>query len=88
MEESLTGLENLVRVVHDILIYGKDAQDNLMKVEAFLRRCEEKNIRLNVEKIELMKPEIEFAGLVMGTGFLTRSQKLSEISQDLNQSQI
>ena len=65
MLEALEGLPDVVRVVDDVLIYGPDEATHCRNVEAFLRRCEAKNIRLNPDKVVFMQQEVEFGGLVI-----------------------
>lgn len=63
MTEELKELKNLARVVDDTCIYGRNEEEHALNVIAFLQRCRERNIRLNEDKFEFKKTEIEFAGM-------------------------
>ncbi|XP_014670345.1 PREDICTED: uncharacterized protein LOC106811290 [Priapulus caudatus] len=78
MSESLHGLDNIVRVVDNSLVYGKNDEDHLIHVRAFLERCRERNIRLNEKKFVFRKQEIEFAGVIVSKDGFTISPLLIE----------
>jgi hypothetical protein len=65
MDEALEGLSHLGRIVDDVIIYSKNRQDHEKHVRAFLKRCQEHNIKLNREKVQLSQDSVEFAGTII-----------------------
>ena len=65
---ALDGIEGVVCVADDILLYGvgedeeKAKEDHNKKLEVLMERCKQHGIRLNKAKTELMKKEIIFLG--------------------------
>ena len=65
---ALDGIECVVCVADDILLYGvgeneeKAKEDHNKKLEVLMERCKQHGIRLNKAKTELMKKEIIFLG--------------------------
>ena len=64
----MEGLEGVIRVADDILVFGVGASDEEArrdhdnKVTLMLEICQKQGIRLNKEKTELRKTEITFLG--------------------------
>ena len=70
MHEMIEGLEGVEVVADDFVVVGfGSTQDEASKshdahLEAFLKRCEEKNLRLNDGKLQLRQTEVSFIGHV------------------------
>lgn len=80
MTESFDGLENMVRLTDDALLYGETPEELQQCVEKFMNRCFEKNIQLNVDKVVYMVQEIEFGGLIINEhGFRLADELMSSI---------
>ena len=73
MHEMIEGLEGVEVVADDFVVVGfGSTQDEASKshdihLEAFLKRCEEKNLRLNDGKLKLHQTEVPFIGHVATT---------------------
>ena len=82
MEEALSGLECVTRVVDDILIYGATPEEHDANVRKFLQRCREQKIRLNEAKFNYGQTEIEFAGVIVTKeGFRPNPELVKAISE-------
>ncbi|XP_052785334.1 uncharacterized protein K02A2.6-like [Mya arenaria] len=86
LEKNLEGLDGVKPIADDILIYGKgetfqDAvKDHDRKLEKLLKRCKERNIKLNKDKFELHKTEMPFIGhLLTENGVKPDSAKVEAI---------
>ena len=68
MEKTLEGLEGILNITDDILIYvvgdteDEARRDHDRKLEALLIRCRERGIALNKNKLKLRIPEVPFMG--------------------------
>ena len=68
MHEALEGLDGIACIADDILIYGSGdtvaeaTRDHDRNLIALLRRCREKGIRLNKDKLKLHRPEVTYMG--------------------------
>lgn len=83
---ALEGIDGIVCVADDILIYGVGnnhelaVQDHDKKLLKLLEKCREKGIKLNRKKVELRKTEISFLGhKVTGEGLKADPQKVEAI---------
>ena len=70
MHELIEGLKGVEVVTDDFVVVGfgeteeEAAKDHDHSMDAFISRCQERNIRLNAEKIQLKKHEVPFIGHV------------------------
>ena len=68
MHQMIEGLEGVEVVADDFLIVGygntmeKARQNHDENLHAFLSRCEQRNVHLNSEKVQLRKTEVPFIG--------------------------
>lgn len=71
LDQNIEGLEGIYEVADDILVTGRDASKeeavrnhdaNLLKL---LKRCLEKNLKFNREKLQLKCSETTFIGHVL-----------------------
>ena len=65
MAETFTGLNGFRRIVDDIVIYDSDAATHTEHVCAFLKRCADKNIALNLAKCKFHQTKVTFAGFIL-----------------------
>ena len=71
VNQALEGLSGVLDIACDILVYGvgnneqEATADHNRNLEALLRRCRERNIALNRDKLELKRKEIPFMGHVL-----------------------
>ncbi len=70
MHEVIEGLEGIEVVADDFVAVGfgdtleEATSDHDCHLEAFLKRCGERNLKLNDEKLKLRRPEVPFIGHV------------------------
>ncbi|XP_041362042.1 uncharacterized protein K02A2.6-like [Gigantopelta aegis] len=62
LQEALEGLEGVAVVTDDILLYALDEADHDRKLVLLLRRCQEKGIRLNKDKMKFKQTEVKYVG--------------------------
>ena len=62
LTESIAGLEGVVCVADDILIYGKDDAEHDSRLQALLERCAEQQIKLHPKKSAFKQSELDFLG--------------------------
>ncbi|KAK3752981.1 hypothetical protein QZH41_016289 [Actinostola sp. cb2023] len=70
INQALEGLEGLLDITDDILIYGVGSTDDQanadhdQKLRSLLQRCRERGIALNKDKVKLRRKEVTFMGHV------------------------
>ena len=70
MAKAFAGLSGFRRIVDDIVIYDSDATQHANHVRAFLQRCADKQIALNLEKCRFCQTQVTFAGFQLsGDGY-------------------
>ena len=80
MSEILSGLEGVVCLVDDVLVYGKTQNEHDQRLRAVLRRLSEAGLTLSKEKCEFNKRKIKFLGqLVDETGVKPDPDKVHAI---------
>ena len=62
MDEYLNGVPNLAKIVDDCALYAASEKEHEQQVRQFLQRCEEKQISLNSEKMQVCKKSVKFGG--------------------------
>ncbi|XP_058448606.1 uncharacterized protein K02A2.6-like [Malaya genurostris] len=84
--EAMQGLRNVRALMDDFMIFGcgdtvaEAMVDHNQNLQAFLRRMEEKNLRLNPEKIKLCKESVRFFGHILtSSGIKPDPDKVSGI---------
>ena len=71
IDESLEGLEGTKAIADDILIWGdgntiEEATSNHdARLSALLERCQQKHIKLNVDKFQLRRTELSYMGVTL-----------------------
>ena len=85
-DQALEGLAGVRCVADDILIFGKGetleeaTTDHNAKLRNLLRRCEEKNLKLNKEKARLGLNEVQFIGhIISGDGLKPAKNKIEAV---------
>ena len=66
-DEALQGIEQVEKVVDDILIQGETAQEHLNAVVAVLNRCREHGITLNSKKMQLLQSAVKYVGYIVSS---------------------
>ena len=65
IEEALRGLPNHGTTIDDILLWANSKDEMLKNLRLTLQRCQERSIKLNLEKCQLMVSEIKYFGHVI-----------------------
>ena len=65
MDEALSGIQGIQKVVDDVVAFDQDEQQHLQHVREILRHCENKGISLNRDKFKFCQPQAHFAGLTL-----------------------
>ena len=73
IKESLEGLGGVICIADDIITHGTDEVNHDKNLLDFLHRCVDVGIKLNLEKLELRKPEITFMGHIASKDGLKKS---------------
>ncbi|GAB1602673.1 hypothetical protein Ahia01_000547000, partial [Argonauta hians] len=82
IRQALNGLPGVVNVSDDILVFGKDQQSHETSLRGVLQRLREKNLTLNRDKCQYMKPSIEFLGHIFcADGMQPCPNKLKQIAE-------
>ena len=64
IQSALGGLEGVLNISDDILVFGCDQQEHDARLEACMQRIRDKNLTLNRNKCQFSTPSIEFFGHV------------------------
>ena len=62
MEQILQGLQGVACYLDDVLITGRNEQDNLEQLEAVLKRLHDRGLRLKKSKCAFMQHSVEYLG--------------------------
>ena len=62
IRKSVEGLEGVLNISDDLLVYGNSQEEHDMRLRAVLERLREKNLTLNREKCRFNKTRVEFYG--------------------------
>ena len=71
IDRSLEGLEGTKAIADDILIWGdgntieEPTSNHDARMSTFLGRCQQKHIKLNVDKFQLRKTELSYMGVTL-----------------------
>jgi hypothetical protein len=69
LHENLEGLEGVLNIADDIIVYGSDDNHD-DRARKLLERCKERNIKLNKKKCQIGLSEISFQGHLIGASGL------------------
>ena len=82
LDESLEGLDGVLCVADDILVYGDTEESHDKNLENLLKTCQQKNIKLNKKKSVFKTTEVEFLGhVVTSEGLKPDPKKVEAILQ-------
>ena len=62
LHQELQGLPGVKCIADDVLIHGTNEADHDSNLDGFMRRCQQKGIKLNTEKLEYKCKEVQFMG--------------------------
>lgn len=65
-DAAMEGLDNVSKIVDDVLVYAETLAEHQEAVERFLERCRVHGITLNRAKTRLAAPQVKFAGYLVG----------------------
>ena len=65
VDECYAGLQGVVAIVDDVLVYGKTRDEHDQNLRAALQRSREKGIKLNDEKLKVGQSEVEYFGHIL-----------------------
>ena len=65
MDEAFAGLTGFRCIVDNVIIFDNNIEQHADHVRQFLRRCEEKQITLNIKKWQYAQTEVDFAGFII-----------------------
>ena len=68
MHELVAGLRVVEVIADDFIIFGTTEQDHDANLDAFLRRAEERNLRLNPEKFRHKVKSVKWMGHILSDG--------------------
>lgn len=82
MSAILAGLEGVVCLVDDVLVYGKDQQQHDERLNAVLQRLAEVGLTLNREKCRFSVKEVDFLGQILSeAGVRSNPDKIAAIAE-------
>ena len=82
MSEILSGLDGVLCLMDDVLVFGKDKEEHDERLMAALKRIEAAGATLNPSKCEFRKQQLKFLGhLVDGEGIRADPNKTSAITE-------
>ena len=64
------GLPGVKCIADDVLIYGRDDADHDSCLEGFMKKCQQKGIKLNPAKLEYKCKEVPFHRHILTSGGL------------------
>jgi transposase InsO family protein len=80
MTEVLEDLEGVLIYQDDILVYGANADEHDKRLKAVMERLKSANVRLNMKKCQIKKPEVQFLGRILsGDGVSPDPEKVQAV---------
>ncbi|XP_028417254.1 uncharacterized protein LOC114541657 [Dendronephthya gigantea] len=64
LQETLQGIQGAKNIADDIIVFGNTRKEHDQALEEVLRRLQESNLTLNLQKCKFLKKNLEFFGLV------------------------
>ena len=78
---ALEGINNMEKIVDDVLLYDEDLSQHEKRVRTFLERCRAMGITLNPGKFQFAATEVKFGGHIVGReGTKVDPEKISAIA--------
>ena len=62
MSELFRGIEGVVVIVHDLLIWGQNQQQHDERLKQVLEKARQKNLKLNKQKSQIASDEMSYIG--------------------------
>ena len=82
LHQELQGLPGVKCIADDVLIHGTNEADHDSSLDGFMRRCQQKGMKLNAEKLEYNCKEVAFHGHQLTTeGLKPDPEKVRAIVQ-------
>ncbi|UYV63017.1 K02A2.6-like [Cordylochernes scorpioides] len=75
-DEALFGIQNVEKVVEDIIIFDSDYKTHVQRVRQVISRCQEHGITLNQKKFVFAQPEVDWCGFRINSSGYTPSPHL------------
>ncbi|UYV81614.1 hypothetical protein LAZ67_20001709 [Cordylochernes scorpioides] len=75
-DEALFGIQNVEKVVEDIIIFDSDYKTHVQRVRQVISRCQEHGITLNQKKFVFAQPEVDWCGFSINSSGYTPSPHL------------
>ena len=89
MNSLLTGLEGVLCLINDVLVFGASRKDHDDRLDAVLRKLQNAGVTLNRSKCALLKDQVKFLGHVVDKdGTRADPEKISAIVNMKNPSNI
>ena len=85
IRKSLEGLEGVLNISDDLLVYGTSQEEHDMRLRAVLERLREKNLTLNREKCRFNKTRVEFYGHIFSDQGISPDPKKVSALQNAEQ---
>ena len=80
-DEAIHGLDGILKLIDDILVYASTLEELFQRVEAVLQRCQERNMTLSKKKLQIGK-RLTFAGFVIsGKGVEPTDERMKAIRE-------
>ena len=79
ISSALEGLEGVRNISDDIIVYGQNQREHDERLEAVLKRLQDKHLTLNKGKCEFNKRKLEFFGYVFGENGMSADPKKCEV---------
>ena len=82
MSQILTGLEGVVCLMDDVLVFGKDEEQHNKRLKGVMERIRDARVTLNPSKCEFAKMELKFLGhIIDGQGIRADPEKTTAITE-------
>nr|XP_054763090.1 uncharacterized protein K02A2.6-like [Lytechinus pictus] len=92
IQSALAGLQGVINISDDILVYAKNEQEHNEQLMRCMRRLREKNLTLNRDKCEFNKSSVEFFGHIFSSSGIspspTKCKSLIEAAPPSNREEV
>ncbi len=77
-DKAIEGIENVKKIVEDIIIYDKDFDTHIARVREVVKRCQEYGITLCRKKAHIAESQVEWCGYLLSEHGYTISPRMVE----------